>query len=153
MDGIQAGFQRKHVTELAAAIVKLCGAASATVVPLYCCSTGKDPEDDPLTAPGTGDGSFADRLRDALCAAGDADCRVMAHTTVAHTTKNPMVLFMDGMGIPDGGVGGYAPVSPKSKSWVPWKKRLREQAGTLRFRMPYMTPAEIHAELANDLIV
>jgi len=74
----------------------------------------------------------------------------VGHTTVAHTTKNPMVLFMDGMGVPDGGVGGYPPVSPKSINWAAWKKAL--QTTDLRYRMPYMSPAEIHDELSNPLV-
>lgn len=147
MDGIQAGFLRKHTPELAAAIKALVlpHLEDEVIVPLYCCSTGKDPQDDPLTASGTGDDSFADKLRDALCSEGLVYCRVMGHTTAAHTTKNPMVLFMDGFGVPDGGVGGYPPVSPKSANWPKWKKAL--QSTRLRFEMPYMTPAEIHEYL------
>jgi hypothetical protein len=155
-DGIQAGYTRKSVAELAQAINEIVypkpnSVAETVVIPLYCCSTGEDPQDDPLTAAGTGDDSFADKLRDALCAVGQVNCRVMGHTTVAHTTRNPMVLFMDGMGIPTGGVGGYPPVSPKSANWTAWKKAL--QNSDLRFRMPYMSPAEIHDELSNPLSV
>lgn len=149
LDGIQAGFTRRQAPVLAAAIKSVIGTSvNDPVIPLYCCSTGEDPQDDPLTAAGTGDDSFADKLRDAMCLAGMAQCRTMGHTTVAHTTMNPMVLFMDGMGVPEGGVGGYPPVSPKSAHWTKWKAALR---GTdLRFRMPYMTPAEIHAELSAE---
>lgn len=144
LDGVQAGFLRRHTTELAEAISAIT-LTEDVVVPLYCCSTGKDPQDDPLTAAGTGDDSFADKLRDALCAEGAVGCRVMAHTTVAHCTKNPMVVFMDGMGSSSGGVGGYPPVSPGSENWGRWRKALRTT--DLRLRMPYMTPADIHAEL------
>ena len=152
LDGVQAGFLRKHADEFAHAINAAVSSAPNAVitdvtVPLYCCSTGKDPQDDPLTAAGTGDDSFADKLRDALCAAGQVDCRVMAHATKAHTTKNPMVLFMDGMGVPTGGVGGFAPVSPKSADWTGWKKAL--STTDLRFRMPFMSPAEIHEALSE----
>lgn len=144
LDGIQAGFQRRHTSELAKEIRALCPSQNV-IVPLFCCSTGDDPQDDPLTAAGTGDDSFADKLRDALCALNAVNCRVMGHTTVAHTTMNPMVLFMDGMGSAVGGAGGYPPVSPKSSLWAPWKKALRTT--DLRFRMSYMSVAEIHAEL------
>lgn len=152
LDGMQAGFTRKQAPELAAAIHAAVSSppnviTKDVVVPLYCCSTGDDPQDDPLEAVGTGDDSFADKLRDALCAEGQVQCRTMGHTTVAHTTKNPMVLFMDGMGVPDGGVGGYPPVSPKSANWGAWKKAL--QGTDLRFRMPYMSPVEIHQELST----
>lgn len=146
MDGIQAGFQRRHAPELAEAIIGLCGTARLTI-PLFCCSTGEDPQADPLTAVGTGDDSFADKLRDAMCVGGASHCRTVGHTTVAHATKNPMVLFMDGMGSMVGGVGGYPPVSPKSPLWIKWKKAL--QSTDLRFRMPYMSVAEIHAELTS----
>ena len=152
-DGIQAGFTRKTVGPLAMSIDVIARKAAKrddVVVPLYCCSTGEDPQDDPITAAGTGDDSFADKLRDALCNFGQVHCRVVGHTTVAHTTKNPMVLFMDGMGVPDGGVGGYPPVSPKSINWAAWKKAL--QTTDLRYRMPYMSPAEIHDELSNPLV-
>jgi len=151
LDGVQAGFLRRHAVEFAHAINAAVSSAPNAVttdvtVALYCCSTGKDPQDDPLTAAGTGDDSFADKLRDALCAAGQVDCRVMAHASKAHTTMNPMVLFMDGMGVATGGVGGYAPVSPKSGDWSAWKKALRTT--DLRFRMPFMSPAEIHEALS-----
>jgi len=146
-NGIQLGFKSGSVATLADAIVRVTNNKGDVTVPLYCCSTGKDPEDDPITAVGTGDESFADKLRDALCEAGASECRVVGHTTVAHTTSNPMVLFMDGMGT-DGGVGGYPPVAPKSKNWSQWKRSLRDRANnTLRLRMPFMSPSEIHEEL------
>lgn len=144
--GLQLGFRLPHIQGLAARISQVC-AGVAPVVALYCCSTGADAEGDPLSAPGTGENSFADRLRDRLCMEGAVDCRVMAHTTVAHTTMNPMVVFMDGMGVPDGGVGGYAPVAPGSANWPRWRRTLRDKAATLRYRMPFMTAASIHAEL------
>jgi hypothetical protein len=54
---------------------------TATTAVLYACSTGDDPDGDPDTAPGSGDGSFADCLRDNLCDRWSTQCRVMAHTT------------------------------------------------------------------------
>jgi hypothetical protein len=145
-DGIQAGFTRKTVGELARAISLATGGDNGTV-PLFCCSTGDDEQDDPLESAGFGDNSFADKLRDALCAEGETYCRVMAHSKPAHTTMNPKALFFEGMGVPDGGVGGYAPVGPKSPNWAAWKRAL--QKTDLRFRFSYMTPAEIHAELSK----
>lgn len=148
-NGIQAGFLRNHVALLAESIEEVVrrsdvAAYEETVTVLFCCSTGDDPQDGP-TASGTGDNSFADKTRDALCGVGIVNCRVVGHTTVAHTTMNPMVIFMDGMGVPSGGVGGYHPVKPGSADWARWKKALRTT--DLRLRMPYMTPAEIHEEL------
>lgn len=144
-DGIQAGFTRKTAGLLAWSISRATENTDGAV-PLFCCSTGDDPQDVRNEAAGTGDNSFADKLRDYLCEAGEHYCRVVAHTTVAHTTKNPMAIFMDGMGTCDGGVGGYMPVSLKSAHWNKWKKAL--QKTDLRYRFPYMTVAEIHAELA-----
>jgi len=145
---IQLGFRSLLAPQLAAAVTHLTEGAEDVVVPLYCCSTGADHDGDALGAPGTGDHSFADRLRDALCAAGAPHCRVTAHSTVGHTTMNPMVVFMDGMGSIHGGVGGYAPVAPGSAHWPAWKRTLRLASSTLRLRMPYMTPEAIHAELS-----
>lgn len=148
--GIQAGFSKNTASRLAKAILDVTNNNEQVIVPLFCCSTGEDPDDDPITAAGTGDDSFADRLRDALCRDGAPDCRVMGHTTVAHTTSNPMVLFMDGMGSVHGGAGGYPPVSPKSKLWRPWKKALRDRKNnTLRFRMTHMGVGDIHEELSE----
>jgi hypothetical protein len=143
--GIQAGFTLKQVDELADAIHRLC-AHSMTAVPLYCCSTGDDKADRDIEAAGTGDESFADELRDALCARGANLCRVMAHTTKGHTTRNPSVLFFDGMGSSEGGVGGYAPVRPSGRLWKRWRRALR--SSDLRFRFPFLTVEQIHRELA-----
>jgi len=147
---IQLGFRSLLTPQLAAAVTDLTEGAEDVVVPLYCCSTGADHDGDALSAPGTGDHSFADQLRDALCAAGAVHCRVMAHTTVGHATRNPMAVFMDGMGSAQGGVGGYAPVAPGSATWRAWKQTLRSPASTLRLRMPYMTPQAIHDELSRS---
>lgn len=147
-DGIQLGFTRKTVGDLATAIAKI--TRRNALVPLYCCSTGQDPNDNADTAPGVGEGSFADRLRDALCEAGVVDCRVMGHTMKGHTTTNPCVLFFDGMGIPTGGVGGYSPVARKTEAWSRWKAAMTDWNNSLRFRMPFMAPADIHAELMGE---
>jgi len=137
--GMELGFNRANVGKLAAAIWKV-SQNSLVNVPLYLCSAGGGPQNGAL--------SFADALRDALCQAGATYCRVTAHSTVAHTTKNPHALFFDGMGSPAGGTGGYHVVAPRSALWKPWIRALR---GTdLRFRYPFMTVAEIHAELLGS---
>lgn len=146
LDGIQAGFRRSSVSTFAEMM-----SASATgpmTVVLYCCSTGADEKKRSLTAAGTGDNSFADRLRDELCKRGQTQARVVAHSTAAHTTRNPNVLFFEGMGSPIGGMGGIAPVVPGRPLWKPWCASLKNS--DLRFRYPLMEVAEIHAELAND---
>jgi len=140
MDGIQLGFTRANVGDLAKAIA----AVKNVCVVLYACSTAKG---DSGSAAGTaGDGGFADLLRDALCQAGAVDCQVDAHTTAGHTTKNPFVRRFQGMGSPYGGAGGFFIVSPSQKQlFAKWRKRL---AGTdLRYDFPFMTVAGIHSVL------
>ncbi|MCP4605978.1 MAG: N-acetylmuramidase family protein [Proteobacteria bacterium] len=141
--GMQLGFRKNNVDKLAKAIYKTCQ-SSVMDVPLYLCSTGG----------GTGSGatSFADALRDALCVEGAAFCRVMAHSTVAHTTKNPDALFFEGMGSPVGGIGGYEVVKRGTELWTPWRKALQGKESKnkdFRFRFAFMTIAEIHAELKD----
>jgi len=144
--GIQLGFRSGNVDELAEWIHAVCQ-HSFLEVPLYCCSTGGDVLTS-RTSPGTGDYSFADLLRDDICRWADADdfasyCRIMAHETVAHTTKNPRVRFFDGMGSPAGGVGGYRPARPGAALWSAWKRELRNRDSDFRLWMPHLTMAEI----------
>ncbi len=147
--GIQAGFGMRSVKRLAG-VLSDAASSDFLTVPLYCCSTASDGER-ALGAglgAGTGDNSFADKLRDELCKAGVKYTRVMGHTTKGHTTRNPDVRFFDGMGTPEGVDGGYSPVKRGTKSWGPWKKALRDRVvGDLRFRFPFMTAADIHKEL------
>ncbi len=140
-DGVQVGFTRKTLSELSSLPL-----TSDVLVALYCCSTGEDAGKRDVGAPGVGDGSFADTLRDALCAAGKVNCRVVAHTTVGHTTRNPNALFFDGLGSSVGGTGGLAPVTPKHGLWKTWRARLWGDTD-FRFRFPQMSIAEIHAAL------
>ena len=149
--GIQLGFKNRDVALLADRIYDLCE-HSFPYVPLYCCSTGGDVKTK-KSSPGTGDNSFADLLRDALCARiAEADFapypRVFAHETVAHTTKNPRVRVFDGMGSSEGGVGGYRPIKVGGIYWKAWKRELREHEGDFRFRVPFMDVPQIEAELA-----
>lgn len=144
--GLQLGFRNAHTGDLAEAIHQVTQ-HSYVDVPLFCCSTGGDVLSG-ATSPGTGDNSFADLLRDKLCREGWLDgypshCRVMAHETVAHTTKNPRVRFFDGMGSPDGGVGGYRPIKLRGQYWKAWKRELRDHEGKLRFLMPHMRLPDI----------
>lgn len=150
--GIQLGFKNAHVFELADRIHNLCE-HSFPVVPLYCCSTGGDPKS-ANTSPGTGDNSFADKLRDALCeriaASGLSPYpRVFAHETVAHTTKNPRVRVFDGQGSSEGGVGGYRPVKVGGSLWKAWKRELRDtkknpaHRKNFRFHVPHLDIPEI----------
>lgn len=141
VNGVQlGGYRNAHVARLANAIAS--NAVKGVRVALYACSTGDG------GGPG-GDGGFADRLRDALCAAGAVDCQVDAHDSAAHTTRNPRVRRFSGQGSPFGGTGGAWLVAPGSPLWGAWRRAL--QATDLRLRFPFMSVAEIHAELSGNV--
>lgn len=133
---IQFGFNERNVDRLAKAV----DAPGTSIVVLYACGTAG--------GHGVGgDGGFADLLRDALCRVGDFNCRVDAHTTAGHTTRNPYVRRFEGKGSPVGGVGGYYLVAPGSKLWRPWVKALRET--DLRYEFPVLDVSEIHGRLVK----
>lgn len=145
---IQLGFDLRLVGELGKYIART--SERDVRVLLYCCSTASTLR--ALVGKSTGgDGGFADRLRDALCEGGAVDCRVVAHDTVGHTTKNPFVRFFEGAGSPVGGVGGQMPVAPRTKPWAAWREALSgHYLGTdFRFTMPFMEIGEIHAALVS----
>lgn len=146
--GLQLGWDLRTARELAAVIAE-CGQPYVDVV-LYACDAGRDTDgqrkDDLKVGPG-GDGGFADRLRDELCRAGRTYCRVYAHVTAGHTTRNPWVRVFPGNGSSVGGMGGHFLVPPKTPLWGPWKAALR---GDLRFWFPVMHVEEVHRELAGD---
>lgn len=151
--GIQLGANNKNVSELADRINRMCR-HSFPVVPLYCCSTGGDVKSSG-SSPATGDNSFADRLRDALCVSIAADGhapypRVFAHETVAHTTKNPRVRMFDGQGSSEGGVGGYRPIKIGGRLWKAWKRELRDSGSDFRFRVPHLDIPEIESWLEAE---
>lgn len=145
--GIQAGFDRSNARAFAKAIQSVMTLNSDIRVPLYCCSTGDDPDDRSTEAPGTGEDSFADRLRDSLCELGAVHCFVMGHDTAGHTTRNPNSLRFAGAGSKYGGIGGFKIVAPGSKLWPKWRKALR--TGDFRLRFPHMNIIDIHEELAG----
>lgn len=146
-DGIQAGFgtkgakMQKNLEDL----ISVLRLNEDQHIALYCCSTGaSDPNISKETASGSGDNSFADKLRDKLCQYSAVECRVVAHTTAAHTTMNPNVIFFDGMGSSIGGAGGYFPVPPNHELWKKWRLALRTD---FRFKFPFMSVGEIHSFL------
>lgn len=143
--GIQPGFTVRNVDRLAQALARVSKPTLAVV--LYCCSTagGEMPTD--RDAPG-GDGGFADRLRDALCAAGVTQCHVDGHEKVGHTTRNPYVRRFLGTGTTDPGRGGRYLVEPGSALWKRWDHAL--ETSDLRWRFPLMLPSDIHAELSAE---
>lgn len=137
--GLELGFDLRTVRELAKVLARL---RNVRVV-LYACSAAAGM---PRGETG-GDGGFADELRDELCKAGATDCQIDAHLTSGHTTKNPHVRRFEGRGSPVGGVGGYYLVPPRSPLWLKWRAALRST--DLRFRFPFLTVGELHAELAG----
>lgn len=135
---LQFAFTNGNAGELAGALA----ARGCSRVALYACSTGSGP------GPG-GDGGFADVLRDKMCMAGLKDCRVLGHRVSGHTTTNRKKRFFDGMGSETGGAGGYDVVTESSVLWSSWSKRIRDTKDPFRFRIMWMSVAEIHAELAG----
>lgn len=113
---------------------------NSTIV-LFCCSTGDDPDSDDETAPGSGDDSFADLLRDRLCEADARTCRVFAHVTAGHTTRNPHVKLYDGGYSATGGAGAAYIARPRSKSFRRLAKALKTD---FRFRLPFMSISRIN---------
>lgn len=128
----------------------LADAYDAPTLLLYACSTGNDPDkDEPDTAPGAGDGSFADVCRDKMCEYGAVWCRVMAHTTAGPATINPYIKLFDGNGSRFGGTGAAFIVPPgTAKFWKALRRHLQTD-DSFRFRFPYMTLANIQEELSN----
>jgi hypothetical protein len=144
--GIQLGFDLSNVRDLARAIADT--SEPDVRVLLYCCSTASTLGKLFGAAPGNGDGSFGDVLRDELCRFGAKYCRVFAHETVGHATKNPYIRFFDGDGSDVGGQGGIYPVRPGSTLWRRWKEATAYSE--MRFRWPYMTVEAIHRALAGQ---
>lgn len=135
--GIQFGIGLEHLEELAAAC------SQPPIVTLYACSTAAG-------ATG-GDGGFADALRDALCLSGAPWCRVDAHTTAGHTTRNPYVRRFDGLGSPVGGQGGQWIVAPPAAGGnaVLWKRWVAALRTDFRFQFPELEISEIHRRLLS----
>lgn len=140
-DGVQFGLKSDtddRRARLAAFAEKLVAASTDNLaVTLYCCSTGAS-TDDP-----SGEGGFADALRDALVAAGRPRVRVFAHSRSGHTTRTAAIRFFDGGMV----TGGVDPVPRGTPEYRRLDARFDDRADTLRFRAPYLTPDELLAEL------
>jgi hypothetical protein len=111
-------------------------------VVLYCCLTGGTDTGDP-----TGDGGFADRLRDALCAEGCTGVSVFAHTTAGHTTRNANVRFFVGSGSSTEGKGGVDVVTHKTPESHVLYEKLHDANSPFRWQIPFLSNAEIRARL------
>jgi hypothetical protein len=121
--------------------VKILVKHPSPVIVLYACSTGDDPDGDSDSAPGSGDGSFGDLLRDSLCRAGATYNRVFTHTTAGHTTRNTYIKILDGEGSSIGGVGGKLLANPGSKEWTRLHSKVIND--DFRFRLPYLSKERI----------
>lgn len=150
--GMQTGHDRKTVDGLAEVIGLRC--APGAPIALYACDAARDADrdrkDDNVPGP-AGEGGFADLLRDALLERGYQGGHVDAHTTVAHTTRNPFVrrFYVDPEARDSGGDWLVAPGSPL---WARWRRVLWEKAEPrgVRFLFPFMSVAELHAALAGE---
>lgn len=139
-DGIQAGFTRHNAAVLARLIHDACNPNVAEIVVLLdCCATGEDgiKATNDYKMPVGGDGGFADTLADELVKLSRRPT-VPCHVGPGHTSKRPFVRIMHG------GVGGSFAISPGDALWPKWTEALK---GDLRWRYPWMSEAEIRAEL------
>lgn len=118
---------------------------TAPVVALYACSTGSDYSDYSCKAPGSGDGSFADALRDNLCMRGASYCSVFAHTTVGHSWYNPNIKRFDGHGSLLGATGAMMLAMPGTDAYRQAVKLLRST--DFAWRIPFMPISVIHKAL------
>jgi len=140
--GIQFGFQTTtsvayrsstfgDVTALAQAISRI--ASPDIKIVLYACSSGA-----------TDDG-FAASLRDSLSTSCPR-CRVDAHKTRGHSTKNPFVNRFE----PPAGNPGQLIVPNSHRLWSKWRRTLNNPFGegsTLVWRFSQMTIPEVHEHL------
>lgn len=141
--GLQCGVTNSNAAQFAIALQT--ALAPGPRIVLYACDAARDTDDDRSddTAPGPGgDGGFADKLRHELSTRG-VKATIYAHSTAGHTTRNPFVRRFD----PDELAGGHWVVTPHSPLWRTWVRSLRD--GTLRFRFPFMTQAELERELVS----
>jgi hypothetical protein len=117
----------------------------APTVILYACSTANDPDGDgPLM---DGDGSFADELRDALCARDSWNCRVVAHVGPGDTTRRPHVRILEGTGSREPGEGAQMLFEPGTVGFRRFARWLRDEDGNGRFRYPFLEKEQIRKEI------
>jgi hypothetical protein len=137
--GLQLGLNRANVARFARALPR-----EPHTITLYACSAA-GPSEHP-----TGDGLFADALRDAVVRqfvlSPAVDVTVDAHTTVDNATRNPYVRRFKRDGAQVAGVGGRWVVEPGSPLWRTWVRALKTD---FRFSFPFMSVGEIHDYLAK----
>jgi len=136
--GSQMGLGVDNVDRFAAALAAV--AADRLTVCLYACSTAED--DAKSAAPGDGNGSLADELRDALVRAGKP-ATVVAHATVGHAFHNPYVRVFDATT----DRGGRWLVDPRAPKRLFHEFATAMQVGDLWMRMPFMSSDDVIAEV------
>lgn len=151
-DGIQFGFEREHIDELAALLCRKC--SKDVKIVLYACLTAENDKRDIKhkdVGPGS-DGGFADELRDAMVRNGLTQGWVDGHKSVGHTTWNPMLvrfLCEDTSDLDYDGEGGAWLVAPRSEFWKRWCRELRSPRGTLRYEFSLLSELEIKVRLSG----
>lgn len=154
-NGIQFGFDRKHIPELVVEMTRTC-TPDVKVMLFACLAAENDSKiDNRKIGPGT-DGGFCDRLRDEMARYGLGEGRVDGHLTAGHTSWNPyLVRFLctDVFDHEYGATGGAYVVAPRSQLWRKWITALKNQKGGMRYRFPFMDEIDIKAELMNARII
>lgn len=150
--GIQFGFNRKHIPELVQHMARYC--RPDVSVTLYACLAAEnDVRDKNVKNIGpTTDGGFADVLRDEMVKQGLGHGWVDGHKTAGHTSWNPYLVRFLCEDVDDpqfGAEGGAWVVAPRSQLWKKWIKALRDKKGGLRYRFPFMTEMMIKRELED----
>lgn len=158
--GLQLGFRSsrawrtKHDEVNWNRLVRYLAEVPSVSIPLYACSTGDGPDgEETPDAPGAGDDSFGDLLRDALCRAGATRCRVVSHTTAGHSFHNPDVILFDGEGRPFGGRGGAVLVPPTSCPERDAFRRLLRRDGKdgIAWKLPSHTLRDLSRMIAEEV--
>ncbi|MDD5511065.1 MAG: hypothetical protein PHI12_09680 [Dehalococcoidales bacterium] len=135
-DGIQFGFTRKTVDDLAGVIAA--HSSPDVCVGLFACLAAENDVRDSTVkklGPAT-DGGFADMLRDSMVRHGVSYGWVDAHKTAGHTSWNPYVVrfLCEDVDDPEWGAeGGAWLVEPRSALWKKWVAALRDRSTGLRY--------------------
>jgi len=137
-DGVQLGLgsgDEDDRAELAVFAGTLYASSTpALAVALYCCST----------AEGANGGSFASYLFNAVRERGRPGVRVFAHSDSGHATRNAdIVMFASDY------PAGECPAERGTPAYRRLDARLHDKSDDLRWRAPYMTIAELRAELES----
>lgn len=150
-NGIQFGFQRKHIELL----VRHFQALPTLRVCLYACLAAEnDVRDNELKRLGPAtDGGFADLMRDEMVRCGFTMGWVDGHKTAGHTSFNPYVVRFNCDDVDDpefGAEGGGWVVEPRSTYWKKWISALRHNTHGMRYHFPVMD--ELHIKTVLDKI-